>query len=67
MNEKILLVDDDANVLAGLKRQLQKEFDLGMALSGDQGLATMDLQGPFAVIVSDMKMPGMNGIETSRK
>jgi response regulator RpfG family c-di-GMP phosphodiesterase len=63
MTEKILLVDDDANVLAGLKRQLQKEFDLGMALDGEQGLATMDLQGPFAVIVSDMKMPGMNGIQ----
>ena len=63
MNDKILLVDDEAKVLAGIKRQLRKKFTIETALSGEEALKIIDEKGPFAVIVSDYHMPGMNGID----
>ena len=63
MKDKVLLVDDDAMVLAGLKRHLRKEFRIETALTGEEGLKRIEENGPFAVIVSDFSMPGMNGIE----
>jgi response regulator RpfG family c-di-GMP phosphodiesterase len=61
MTDMILCVDDDANLLDGLKRQLRKQFTLETALSGEAGLVVLKEQGPAAVVVSDMRMPGMNG------
>ncbi|MGD8470598.1 MAG: SpoIIE family protein phosphatase [Desulfobacterales bacterium] len=63
MKDKVLLVDDDAMVLAGLKRQLRNHFDIDTALSGEDALNQVQQNGPYAVIVSDFMMPGMNGIE----
>jgi sigma-B regulation protein RsbU (phosphoserine phosphatase) len=63
MKEKILLVDDEPKVLAAIKRQLRKEFRFETALSGEEALKVIDEKGPFAVVVSDYKMPGMNGID----
>jgi len=63
MNDTILCVDDEANILEGLKRHLHKRFVLETALSGAAGLELLDRQGPFAVVVSDMRMPGMNGAQ----
>ena len=63
MSTKILFVDDDANILAGHQRKLRKDFTLDIALGGEQGLAMIQSRGPYAVIVADMQMPGMNGIE----
>jgi serine phosphatase RsbU (regulator of sigma subunit) len=63
MKEKVLLVDDDAMVLAGLKRQLRNRFSIDTALSGEDALKQVLQNGPYAVIVSDFMMPGMNGIE----
>jgi serine phosphatase RsbU (regulator of sigma subunit) len=63
MKDKILLVDDDAMVLAGLKRQLRNQFNIDTALSGEDALNQVQQNGPYAVIVSDFMMPGMNGIE----
>lgn len=63
MKNKILLVDDDAMVLAGLKRQLRAQFRIETALSGEEALKIIDEKGPFAVVVSDYYMPGMNGID----
>ncbi len=63
MTEKVLLVDDDAMVLAGLKRQLRNQFSIDTALSGEDALKQVLENGPYAVIVSDFLMPGMNGIE----
>jgi len=62
-NPKVLLVDDEPRVLAGYKRNLRKEFQIEIAGSGKQGLEAVDSKGPFAVIVSDMRMPGMDGIQ----
>jgi sigma-B regulation protein RsbU (phosphoserine phosphatase) len=63
MKDKVLLVDDDAMILSGLKRQLRKQFHIETALSGEEAMSKVKESGPFAVIVSDFHMPGMNGIE----
>jgi len=61
MTEKILLVDDDSTVLRSYKRHLSLEFDIDIALGGREGLHRCEQDGPYAVIVSDMRMPGMDG------
>jgi response regulator RpfG family c-di-GMP phosphodiesterase len=63
MPAKILFVDDDANILAGFQRHLRKIFDLETALGAKDGLNTINEKGPFSVIVSDLRMPGMDGIQ----
>lgn len=63
MSEKILFIDDEPNVLATYKRHLRKQFHIETATSGEEGLEAIDRQGPFAVIVSDLRMPGMDGVE----
>jgi response regulator RpfG family c-di-GMP phosphodiesterase len=62
--EKILVIDDERNLLEGIRRQLHKRFKLVLAESGDEGIAVLKEQGPFAVVVCDMNMPGKTGIET---
>ncbi len=62
MNERVLLVDDEANVLAGFQRHLRKRFRIKTALGGEQALRLLESGGPFAVIVSDQRMPEMDGI-----
>ncbi len=63
MSEKILFVDDDTNLLAALQRTQRKQFDLDIASSGEAGLAQIQKSGPYAVVVSDMRMPIMNGAQ----
>jgi response regulator RpfG family c-di-GMP phosphodiesterase len=63
MASRILCVDDDSSILEGYKRQLRKEFEVDTAVGPEQGLRMVTEQGPFAVVVSDLQMPGMNGIE----
>ena len=63
MAEKILLVDDDSNILDGYRRSLSKEFLMETALGGTQALALATDKGPYAVVISDMRMPGMDGIQ----
>jgi response regulator RpfG family c-di-GMP phosphodiesterase len=60
---KILLVDDELNILEGYQRQLRRLLKTEIAQSGDQGLQAIKESGPYAVVVSDFRMPGMNGIE----
>lgn len=61
--ERILIVDDEKNLLAGLERQLRGTFNIVTAEGGQLGLEAIKEKGPFAVIVSDMRMPEMNGIQ----
>lgn len=60
---KILCVDDEPFILQGYKRTLRKDFDISIAEGGSEGLAVIASEGPFAVIVSDMRMPNMDGIQ----
>ncbi|MCK5236416.1 MAG: response regulator, partial [Deltaproteobacteria bacterium] len=63
MDEKILFVDDDVNILEAYKRNLRKKFVIETAPGGEAGIEAIRAKGPFAVVVSDMRMPGMNGVE----
>lgn len=63
MSDKVLLVDDEQNVLQGLRRQLRNQYELDLATSGQQALKMIAEQGPYSVVVSDMQMPGMNGVQ----
>ena len=63
MPEQILFVDDEPNVLAAFERQLRKRFAIATAPGGPEGLEAVKGRGPFAVIVSDLRMPRMDGIE----
>jgi len=67
MTKKILLVDDEPNVLQGYKRHLRKAYDLELAVGGDAALAALKEKGPFAVVISDMQMPEMSGVELLAK
>lgn len=63
MSGKILLVDDEEMILSGFQRNLRKQFELETALGPLEGLEKIRTGGPFAVVVSDLKMPGMDGIQ----
>jgi response regulator RpfG family c-di-GMP phosphodiesterase len=63
MDQPILFVDDDENILAAYTRVLRKRFRIFTALGGEQGLQIIQTNGPFAVVIADMRMPGMDGIE----
>lgn len=63
MNQKILFVDDEPNVLRGIQRTLRKKFEVTTAEGPLAGLERVDEEGPFAVVVSDMRMPEMNGAQ----
>lgn len=61
--QKILFVDDEPYVLDGYRRALRKDFEITTADSGEQALSLFSTAGPFAVVVSDMRMPGLDGIQ----
>ncbi len=64
MAEKILLVDDDTNVLDAYRRILSREFRWRPRMGGEAGPQTDCRKSrPYAVVVSDMRMPGMDGIQ----
>lgn len=62
MKPKVLLVDDEENVLLAYTRVLRGRFELDTALGGEAALECMADKGPYAVVVSDMLMPGMDGV-----
>jgi response regulator RpfG family c-di-GMP phosphodiesterase len=63
MSERILFVDDEPNVLEGIQRTLRKYVEIQTAPSGAEGLNLLRSMGPFALVVSDMRMPNMNGVQ----
>ena len=65
MKKRILFVDDEPKVLRGLQRMLyskEDEWEMAFAESGQEALDLLAEQ-PFDVIVSDMRMPGMDGAQ----
>lgn len=63
INRKILLVDDDESTVRGYQKILKYHFDVHTAISGMEGLEIIKATPDFAVIISDYRMPEMNGIE----
>ncbi|MGB0670360.1 MAG: HD domain-containing phosphohydrolase, partial [Rhodospirillales bacterium] len=58
---KVLFVDDEENLLAAFRRTLRRRFDFHTATGGAEALDRLKHDGPFAVVISDMNMPGMDG------
>jgi DNA-binding NarL/FixJ family response regulator len=61
--EKILFVDDEPSVLEGYKRLLGRKVPADTALGGELGLVAIAETGPYAVVISDMRMPQMDGAQ----
>ncbi len=62
-NPKILIVDDEENILNVLKRLFRREnYQIFTAKSGEEGLKILD-EHEVDLIISDLKMPSMNGVE----
>ncbi len=62
---KIIFVDDESNLLDGLKRLLRKkkdEWDMSFVRSGQDALQCLDKE-KYDIIVTDYKMPGMDGLK----
>lgn len=64
---KILFVDDEQAVLDGIARKLRRFLKIDTAQSGERALELLKSSAPYAVVVSDMEMPGMNGAQFLRK
>jgi len=63
MKSRILLIEDDASIVGGLKKELQAEgYEVAVAERGDKGLAQAKAE-PFDVVITDLKMPGLSGLE----
>ncbi|SDK91690.1 Response regulator c-di-GMP phosphodiesterase, RpfG family, contains REC and HD-GYP domains [Maridesulfovibrio ferrireducens] len=67
MKSRILLVDDEPNVLSALKRQLRGVYDVETEEDPTMALLSLNNKKPFAAVVSDYRMPKMNGIEFLRE
>jgi ActR/RegA family two-component response regulator len=59
---RVLCVDDDERLLAGLALRLRRHFEVTTATSAVEALARLDLRRPFAAVVSDMRMPQNDGV-----
>lgn len=58
---KILVVDDEPNVVSGYRRTLERHFMVYVAASGFEGIDLLKSQGPFALVIADYCMPNMDG------
>ena len=67
MNRRILFDDDEKNIVEGYKRNLRHDFDVFFSIDPIKALEIMQTQKEFAVIISDYKMPHMNGVEFLNK
>lgn len=63
---RVLCVDDDPTVLAGLGRFLEPQYEVTTATDATAAMQIIGSSEPFAVIVTDLKMPHMDGIEFLR-
>jgi len=63
MADKILLVDDEQAVLDSYRRILYGEFHVDLANGASNGFAAIKKNGPYSIVISDMRMPVMNGAE----
>jgi response regulator RpfG family c-di-GMP phosphodiesterase len=58
---RVLCVDDEARVVEGLVLHLRREYQVFTANSGQEGLGLLKQMGGAAVVISDMRMPQMDG------
>lgn len=60
---KILLVDDDENILFAYQRNLRTKFHVSISTCAAEALGIIANNNDFAVVISDFNMPGMKGVE----
>lgn len=63
----VLLVDDEPAVLSGLRRTLGRAFAITTEDNPVNALKTLRLRGPFVAVVSDLRMPQIDGVELLRR
>ena len=63
MTDKILYVDDDPKILVAYQRNFRDRYQFDTANDGIEALSMIKEKGPYAVVVADMKMPQMSGLE----
>jgi len=63
VSDHVLFVDDDPHILDAFRRQFRKQFKVSTASGGMEGLELIQKSTPFAVVVADMRMPNMDGIQ----
>lgn len=61
MRPRVLVVDDELTVAKVLAYTLCADYDVHVASSGIEGLTAITSRGPYAAVLSDMYMPGMDG------
>jgi len=69
MSKPALIIEDDADIAESVKYNLESEgFSAVVASTGEQGLTlALDAHNPPSVIVLDLMLPGMNGMELCRR
>lgn len=67
MEKKILFVDDEVNILNAFKRRLRIQYNFETCSSSKEALKKVSEEKDFAVIISDMTMPEMNGADLLAK
>src|SRR4051812_28893332 len=60
---RVICVDDEPHVSSGLALHLRRKYEVELATSGQAGLELLARKPEAAVVISDMRMPGMNGAE----
>ncbi len=63
MNKRVLFVDDEENVLSSYRRLLRNRFIIVTTISAEEAIETIKSSEPFAAVVTDYKMPEMNGVQ----
>lgn len=67
MKYRVLLVDDEPNVLSALRRQLRDMYEVDIETDPMVAISKIDRKHPYAAVLSDFRMPKMNGIEFLRE
>jgi CheY-like chemotaxis protein len=62
----VLVVDDESSILETLSLQLRRHHRVVTATDGAEALRVLEKSGPVAAVISDMRMPGMDGVELLR-
>ncbi|HAN79673.1 MAG TPA: response regulator [Bacteroidales bacterium] len=67
MKIKVLYVDDEPINLKIFELYYSKKYEIITAGNGNEGLTMLEIEPGVAIVISDMSMPGMSGIEFIKK